>query len=132
QRMSQSSALLSVSMLHVVGLPHTETTAAYLTCAYTQKIVKFCRMMTALGWPIVLYAGEANEAPVAEHVVVATRAQQLDWYGEADFDQPWTIDWTPAARPWVEMNAAVIAHLRARWRPGDIVCLSSGWCQGAI
>jgi hypothetical protein len=32
--------------LHVVSLPHTHTTAAHASCAYTQKVRKFGKMMT--------------------------------------------------------------------------------------
>jgi len=48
--------------LHVVSLPHTQTTQKYLACAYTQKIVKFCNMMKFLGNTVYLYASEDNEA----------------------------------------------------------------------
>lgn len=42
---------------HVVSLPHTQTTAAYPSCAFTQKVVRFCRMMKARGHHVTLYAG---------------------------------------------------------------------------
>ncbi len=48
--------------LHVVSLPHTCTIEDYSWCAYTQKVRKFCDMMTDQGYQINLYAGPCNEA----------------------------------------------------------------------
>lgn len=34
---------------HCLGLPHTITNSEYTGCAYTQKVLKFCKMMNASG-----------------------------------------------------------------------------------
>ena len=117
--------------LHVIGLPHTETTAAWLTCAYTQKVVKFCRMMAGRH-RVVLYAGEANEAPCTEHVPVVTREWQRQIYGEWDFRQPVSISWEPSHPTWREMNTRAVLELAKRVEPRDIICLSAGSCQQMI
>ena len=117
--------------LHVIGLPHTETTAAWLTCAYTQKVVKFCRMMAGRH-RVVLYAGEANEAPCAEHVVCVTKAQQRAWYGEPDFSQTAKLSWEPTAVPWREMNTRVVEEMAQRLQPRDLILVSAGCCQEMI
>ena len=52
--------------LHIVGLPHTMTNGEYATCAYTEKIRKFCDMMTGGLRKVILYAGEENEAECTE------------------------------------------------------------------
>jgi ethanolamine utilization microcompartment shell protein EutL len=54
--------------LHLVSLPHTQTTAAYSWCAYTQKVSHFADMMTERGHEVTLYAGEHNEGDCAELV----------------------------------------------------------------
>lgn len=114
---------------HLVSLPHTQTTDAYLTCAYTQKVVKFCRMFPDR---VILYAGEANTAPCREHVVTVTAAEQTAWFG------PWTpqgvmaVTWDPAHPAWTTMNARVVEALRTRIRPRDLVLLTAGAAQAAI
>ena len=67
--------------LHVVGLPHTMTNGEYATCAYTEKIRKFCDMMTGGDRRVILYAGEENTAACDEHVVLVTAEQREDWFG---------------------------------------------------
>jgi hypothetical protein len=34
---------------HLLGLPHTQVTEAYYSCAYTAKVAGFTRMMRSLG-----------------------------------------------------------------------------------
>ena len=41
---------------HVVSLPHTQTTRAYSHCAYTEKVRKFCDMMS-VNHEVFLYSG---------------------------------------------------------------------------
>lgn len=118
--------------LHVVSLPHTQTTAEYVSCAYTQKVVKFCRMMMARGHEVVLYSGEENEAPCTEHVAVITKGQQAEWFGAPNFADFYPITWQPTDAHWRGMNAAAVRAMRSRVGPADFLCLISGWCQQQI
>ena len=61
---------------HVVGLPHTQTTKEFSHCAYTQKVRKFCTMMTSLGHTVYLYASEDSDATGRELITVRTKQQQ--------------------------------------------------------
>ncbi len=120
--------------LHVPSLPWTETTAQYTTCAYTQKVVKFCQMMMSLGHEVVLYGGEGNEAPCTEHHVVVTTEERKRWFG--DYDPIGVsvipgITWDPKSRPWSTMNRRV-AGLMDGCDEHDIICIISGWCQHQI
>lgn len=116
--------------LHLTGLPHTETTSDFLTCAYTQKIVKFGRMMTDAGYDVVLYSGEDNETPCAEHVQVFTRAERERWFGVHDSGSLWGhLTWDPASEPWTLVNARTAAAIRERAEPEDLVLLIAGLAQ---
>ncbi len=118
---------------HVVGLPHTQTTADYIACAYTQKVVKFCRMMKSLGHEVFLYASEDNEAPCDELVTIVTKKEQRKWFGEYDFRQQlFNIKWDAAKPYWRLPNARAIKAIRQRAKPRDFICLIGGVCQKQI
>lgn len=120
--------------LHVLAFPHTETTSAHATCAYTQRVVKFCRMMYGEGRKVILYSGEENEAPCDEHVIVVTKEQQIEWFGAHDDDDldRGGFDFSPASPWWVEMNGAIVREMRSRADEHDLLCISQGRCHGAV
>lgn len=121
--------------LHVPSLPWTETTGDYLSCAYTQKVVKFCQMMDSLGHEVVLYAGERNEAPCAEYHVVVSDEERRAWFGEGDslgVSMSSTITWEPQSVPWRTMNTRVAAMLGDADPREELFCPISGYCQWSI
>ena len=118
---------------HVVSLPHTQTTVAYNHCAYTQKVRKFCNMMTDLGHKVILYASEDNESRVTELVTVITKEKQREIFGDYDHTkQFFNITWGSHDPGWVEMNANAIRAIGARIQPRDFVCLIGGTPQEII
>lgn len=117
---------------HVVGLPHTQTTMAYNACAYTMKVVKFCRMMKSLGHEVILYASEDNEAPCDELVTIVTKAEQQQWFGEHDPQELYQIDWTGTAPYWAITNTRAVDEIAERLQPRDIVGIVGGTCQQPI
>jgi glycosyltransferase involved in cell wall biosynthesis len=113
--------------LHLVGLPWTATTDEYLTCAYTQKVVKFCRMYEGdKNVQIYLYGSELNDAPCDEHIVLMREAERHAFFGEwgteALFEK---VTWDRSQQPWRLWNQRAAAELIQRAK-GDIVLLSNG------
>lgn len=118
---------------HVVNLPHTQTTAEYTHCAYTQKVRKFCNMMKDLGHTVILYASEENEARVDELVTCITKDDQSRIFSNGDHTkQFFDIIWDPNHEHWSYMNTRVIDELRTRIKPQDFLCLIGGTCQQPI
>lgn len=105
--------------IHTVGLPFYSVMREKSTCAYTQKVRRFCDMMYDMGHEVILYGvGEETDARVSEFVSVG------EPLGEVDF--------TVGAPHWVEMNERVIAAARERSERGDILGIIAGLAQRQI
>lgn len=70
---------------HALGLPHTVTSKEFNACAYTQKVVKFGKMMTERGHEVIHYGHEDSDLPCTEHVSVLTNDDFKKCYGSHDW-----------------------------------------------
>jgi glycosyltransferase involved in cell wall biosynthesis len=118
--------------LHVISLPHTETTRQFDWCAFTAKTRKFATMMTQLGYDVRLYSGEVNEAKCTEHIPIVSRAEQAKWFGQYDWSRHMFNDFDSSREFWQVTNARAAREIRARARPGDILGLVMGASQQPI
>ncbi len=117
---------------HVIALPHTQTTAEYTSCAYTQKVTKFCTMMKSLGHEVFLYASEENEAPCDELIQIVSKKEQRKWFGEYDFSQLPRIKWDEKLPYWTVTNKRAVSAIKKRAKERDFVCIIGGLCQKQI
>ena len=69
--------------LHIIGLPHSITTEDWQTCAFTQKIWKFCKMMPQLGWEVIHYGVEGADVPTKK-VDLVSREEWDKYYDIKD------------------------------------------------
>lgn len=119
---------------HVPALPHLATTKTNCACAYTQKVLNFCKMMRSLGHTVIHYGAEGSEADCDEHVQVISVAEQESMLGPYDYktQQPGHLKWTPTEPIWMLHNARIATEIRKRKQPRDFICIIGGTCQQAI
>ena len=56
--------------IHVLGVPHTKTTPEFSTCAFTQKTLTLCKMLTRRGHHVIHYGVEGSNPECTENVSV--------------------------------------------------------------
>ena len=78
--------------LHVIGMPHTRTTKEYNACAFTQKALKFCKMMTDRGHTVYHYGVEGSNPVCTEHISVLSNEEFDRVYGHIPKNGPYDID----------------------------------------
>jgi FkbM family methyltransferase len=100
--------------IHLLSLPHTETTKDYSWCAFTSLVINMATMMTREGHEVILYAGEDNEAECAEHVVCSEKPKDKNF-----FVPPWTYEY------FAPMNNKIIEEMSKRIHDGDIILQST-------
>jgi glycosyltransferase involved in cell wall biosynthesis len=120
---------------HALGVQHTVTSKDYVACAFTQKVLKFCSMMTLRGHTVIHYGHEDSDVECTEHVTVLSRKDYNRTYGDHDFrsklfkfdinDEAYTI-----------FNTNAIREVNARKQPGDFLLAFWGTghqsiCNGA-
>src|SRR6266478_664867 len=70
---------------HVLGIPHTITTPEYSTCAFTQKVVKLCKMLVSGGHTVIHYGHRDSFVEASEHVIVTDDSVLRDAYGDRNW-----------------------------------------------
>jgi glycosyltransferase involved in cell wall biosynthesis len=70
---------------HVLAIPHTITREDYSACAFTQKVLKFCRMMTRRGHTVYHYGHADSRVDCTEHVPITDNTLLRATYGDYDW-----------------------------------------------
>lgn len=119
---------------HVVALPHLATHRRNVACAYTMKVLNFCKMMTSLGHHVIHYGCEGSEVECTEHVNIITPAEQDEILGAYDHKTqlPNHLPFDPEHKAWQLCNARAIAEIVMRKQPRDFVGIIAGRCQKMI
>ena len=111
---------------HCMGLPHTVTHIEYNACAYTMKVLKFCKMMKKRGHTIYHYGHADSVVECDEHISVTDNDVLLEAYGSYDWKKEFfKHNITDYAN--VTFNKRAIEELRTRLQPKDIVLLFWGY-----
>lgn len=111
---------------HVLGIPHTITTPEYSTCAFTQKVVKLCKLLKAQGHYVIHYGHEDSVVECDEHVTVVKRYDLDKSYGTHDWKtNGWpTFNFTDWA--YKVFYSRVPLEIDERKQPGDFLLCTFG------
>ena len=121
---------------HILGVPHTRTHPAWSGCAFTQKVLKFLKMMSGRGHQLIHYGHEHSQihaAPDIEHVTVITSADHRIAYGDDYVDRETWRERGFAAYYKTDDHAHRVYHANAikeiarRKQPHDFVLHFWGW-----
>lgn len=110
---------------HVLGIPHTKTTQEYLSCAYTQKVFKICRMLHNKGHEVYHYGIEESNPICTENISVVPKEL---------YEKHYNYDWK-STRFLFDQNDIVyktfhsnsISEIKKRLQPKDFILLAWGW-----
>ena len=118
---------------HVLGLAHTICTKEYSTCAFTQKVYKFCQMAMKAGHEVILYGHPDDTAPCTEHVICTSTAVQEACYPGWDWHtQGFPVAHLPHDDAHRHFNEHAIRYIRERQQPGDFLICMFGYGQKVI
>lgn len=117
--------------IHVLGIPHTQTTEKFTTCAFTMKVRNLCRMMHLRGHTVIHYGTEGSDPECTEHVSVVTKREWGALYphpGTGYYNLNTEGKYAPYHIRWAR-NAKREILKRIGKPHEDIICLTWGGTQ---
>jgi len=112
---------------HLVGLPHTITRDDFNACAFTMKMIRFCRGMTSRGHTVYHYGNPGANVICTEHIDVVDEGFALDYVGDKSnsesHQQVYRIKNSPKT---LTFHLSAVAAIRQRINPGDYVLINYG------
>ena len=108
---------------HILSLPHTISSEEFNACAYTMKVVNWCKMMKPHGHHIIHYGVEGANVEASEIVDLLSRKELDDFYGY-DKEGHWKnkqFSHNGKNGPYIKFNSNGIEELKKRILPGDFV-----------
>ena len=108
---------------HVVSLPHTQTTDEYTSCAFTSKIIGFCKILKSLGHTVYLYGGEFNQVECDEFITCISEQDRKDSLGNKHYTQ---ASFDSNLPHWQKFNNNVVNEIKKRISKKDFLCFVGG------
>lgn len=112
--------------LHVLSVPHAVTVPEYSSCAFTAKVLKFCKMMRARGHYILHYGNELSAVDCDEHITVTTTADLEKSYPGHDWRTQSFPDFKMEDRVYQTFYGLATGEIHRRKQPGDFLVATFG------
>lgn len=106
--------------LHVLAVPHTASTKEYTVCAFTQKVINFCKMYKEQGMHVIHYGHERSEVICDEHVTVTNDELLERIYGIYDWKNQ-GLRFDQSDEVYQTFNKNCIEEIGKRKQPNDII-----------
>jgi len=116
---------------HCLGVPHTITHKDYVACAFTQKVLKFCKMMKARGHTILHYGHDKSEVECDENIAVTNDAVLEEAYGNYNWRST-TFKYDLEDSAYTHFYENCIREIGSRKEKGDFLLCFWGWGHKAI
>lgn len=126
-------------LFHVAGLPHLAPSKSNNFCAYTMKIVNFCRMMKMLGHTVYLYGPlPLDGEPLADgmcdkYLPTLTQHERIGFMPATTDRVQWMLGLNadPNAPLWQVHNSRTATQIVEAGREPDreFICIPFGSCQ---
>lgn len=117
--------------LHVLSVPHTASTKEYTVCAFTQKVINFCKMYKDMGMHVIHYGRDDSDVICDEHVTVTTRALNEKVYGIYDWKNQ-GLKYNQQDEVFKTFNENCIKEIEKRKQPHDIILCFFGLAQKPV
>ncbi len=120
--------------LHLLGIPHTVTHPAWTHCAFTQKVLKFSRMMRPYGYEVWHYGVEGSQSGATVDVDLMCQEEHQKLLGHRyRHDRLYGDDAQDQSAVYRQWNLYAREALRDRVEPGDLILLPFGHAHaGAV
>jgi len=117
--------------LHVLAVPHTASTKEYTVCAFTQKVINFCKMFKNEGMHVIHYGHEHSNVECDEHVTVTTQALLEKVYGIYDWKNQ-GLRFNQQDEVYQTFNENCIREIGKRKQKHDIILCFFGLAQKPV
>lgn len=113
---------------HLLGLSYSEVNEQFSMCAFTMKVMRWCRLLNRMNATYFVYAN-ANTSPHCRNVVeIMSTATRVSYYGS---DSEWrsgraTFDQRVHSPGALEWKRLAIAAVKKRMSKGDLILASFG------